>query len=259
MKARFLLFLILLFGMFSCKGPGVSTGDYAVIPVDLKDKGVMTDEPMFDDFDYLMLETSDSSLLGEVAQTILSEDRIFIYTMFPTGSVKVFDKSGRYLYSLHRGRGHGELLYPNSIALDRNARQLLVLDKYDAVVRYDLDGNFIDKQTYAGMPNFYFERLGDGMLFFNPNITGSTQMWLTYCDSTGHRSEFLPRVGKFRLFIMQGGCFTRTDDGGILVNTLGYDTVYMARPDGTVKPRFVFDFGSRGIGARLESFVDHKD
>lgn len=85
---------------------------------------------------FIKLETDNDILLGDITQTDVYEDDIFI--LCSTG-LYVFDLSGNYIRSIrHTGDGPGEFLSPYSFWIDKKGhvfildRQLNKLQKYDA-------------------------------------------------------------------------------------------------------------------------------
>lgn len=134
--------------LFSCKN-GADTG---VIRLD----GTFNDNYL-ESWEYIILEDDNlEAELGEITQPIQYDDGLFfIHSAVEEdnnhATIKVFDRSGRYLNNIGRiGRAANECLSLDYWTLDRVNNELIVAqgNGYGASVtikRYDYKGNFIGK------------------------------------------------------------------------------------------------------------------
>jgi hypothetical protein len=98
----------------SCKDNNVNTDNLLIWDFDMAVKNAQT-IPLSryaKDLRYIPLETSNSSLIGRIAQVENVDDKIFIRTTIPgKEEVIVFSPDGKYIKTLNKfGRGPGEYI-----------------------------------------------------------------------------------------------------------------------------------------------------
>lgn len=100
------------------------------------------DQPTYDSFvngiEFIPLETTDSSLIGEVKGLVVTDDKIFVNSA--REEILCFDISGKFLFRVGRiGRAPGEYISPYSISVCDNIVYVLCQESgkvlcYDAVL-----------------------------------------------------------------------------------------------------------------------------
>ena len=160
--------------LFSCK----SETDNDVIRLD----GTF-DDNFLESWEYIILEEDNpDALLGEVNQEIRYDDGLFfIYSEADKTSIKVFDRTGRYLNDIGRiGRGRNEVLSHDFWTLDINRNEVLIAQSagYPSTVtikRYDYTGKYLGQaQTESLGENCLLRDLAkvtsDGTILIQDNL-----------------------------------------------------------------------------------------
>jgi hypothetical protein len=102
------------------------------------------DTTYFDTCYLVRLETTAASLVGEVSDLELFNDRIYIFDK-KTTSIHVFDKNGRFLHDVSKqGRAPGEYTSLSAFHIDASDSTVNLVDYLaKAVHKYDLSGNYL--------------------------------------------------------------------------------------------------------------------
>ncbi len=94
------------------------------------------------DIRYVVLETNDSSVLGNIV-SVFYENKL-IYVQDNNNSCKIFDEKGKYLRTLKRiGRGPQEYLDIKGLDVDEENGDICILSNDGQIKEYDSKGNFI--------------------------------------------------------------------------------------------------------------------
>lgn len=211
--------------------------------------------PYIKNVNYVKLELTDESMLGEICSLEAFEDKLYIFDDV-TGSVFVFSKEGNFLFTLNNvGQGPGEYTQIDFFSIDRNERQMVVADLMsNNIFRYDLNGKFISKQkvpcwldgvypienkSFVSFTNY---RNNSDKIENQQNILFIDLMSNISCGYFPYPSEDITKL-KF-LVPVNGGFYY----GGNVCNYFHQyqDTVYSVS-DKTLKPKYVFDFGNKNF------------
>ena len=147
-----ILFFIVLSAFVSChsnKQSGTSVQNI-ILNLNLDQKLFLSE--IADSIEIIPLEQTDESDISLVWRIVPHKDRYYMLNMvgFNNGRVLVFDKKGNFIYKLDkRGQGPGEYTELNDIAIDDVQKELLLLTAIHGVYRYDLEGNFIDRNRMS--------------------------------------------------------------------------------------------------------------
>ena len=100
-----------------------------------------------DSLSYIKLATDTSNLIGVIDKIIPLQDRILIVDKDITQTIYIFDKSGRFIRKINKkGRGPGEYLSLNDVAVDVSNKRLIVLDDIAQKLSiFTYEGEFIEK------------------------------------------------------------------------------------------------------------------
>ncbi|WP_157257481.1 6-bladed beta-propeller [Dysgonomonas macrotermitis] len=100
---------------------------------------------MIDSISYIPI-TTDSILIGEVTDFVVSNDKFFILDRKKSHSIFIIERDGENLIQIDReGAGPEEYISPRTITIDEENRYLLILcDKSKRIQTYDFEGNFIN-------------------------------------------------------------------------------------------------------------------
>ena len=141
------------------------------------------DDNYLESWEYIILEEdTPDTMLGEVNQEIRYDDGLFfIYSEADKTSIKVFDRTGRYLNDIGRiGRGRTEVLSHDFWTLDINRNEVLIAQSagYPSTVtikRYDYTGKYLGQtQTESLGENCLLRDLAkvtsDGTILIQDNL-----------------------------------------------------------------------------------------
>jgi hypothetical protein len=96
--------------------------------------------------EYIALETTPNCLIGDIRKIEIYNDLIFILDPYSAKKLLVFNKPGKFLYSVsQRGKGPGEYLDIFDFLVHED--KIFILNNRSSVIEYSLDGQFI--RTYS--------------------------------------------------------------------------------------------------------------
>lgn len=149
--------------MMACNQPqGTSL---KMVKVDVNSADYLKEEAVFKDFDFVKLDTVSEALLSDVSKVLVGEDRIYVLPVMDA-RVFIFDEEGKYLNSLRKGQGPGEVRCVYDMKLHEGC--LYVFDNFRIVRKYDKDGGYIgDVYTSSGY-NLLMDFERDQLLLFDP-------------------------------------------------------------------------------------------
>ena len=114
---------------------------------------------------------STDALLSGIDKLVAFEDYLYILSKQMRGNegVFIFRKDGSFVKRLAKGKGRGEFIAAYDILIDKENKQLEVLDRVGfSILRYTLDGKFQSKSSLPRAEYFEFFRLADEeYLLFN--------------------------------------------------------------------------------------------
>ena len=138
-------------GLYSCQSPNGGRGDF-LYHINL-DEAETVDSPFLSDFcdkaQTIILENSDSSLLGEIYKLFHTNDRLYIFdfNVITGGTVSEFDMGGQFIKRYGRvGRGPGEYIRLYDFTVDEQNRIMYLLDfQTGRIISYNLNsGQYIE-------------------------------------------------------------------------------------------------------------------
>ena len=195
-------------------------------------------EEAVDSMRFILLETTDASMLGVIDQVQKIGDKLVVVDAFKAQKILVFDMNGKFLHGIGaKGEGPGEYVSLNQVLITSEA--ICILDwlalKY---IRYDLEGNVLyehkfqkelpeaviqwDEHTFIGSYAGYFLRnpyqltwisdrdsiLNTALPFRNPHsepagtlqyaLSGSLLFYHNFCD-TVYQISAADIIPKWRL------------------------------------------------------------
>ncbi|RED98395.1 6-bladed beta-propeller protein [Marinoscillum furvescens DSM 4134] len=124
--------------------------DVALITVDvdsLPTENTVRYSSLFEDVEFIQLETSEMSQLGKISQIEVVNDTFFILDDAYARSVLLFASNGKFLRKVGKvGRGKGEYLKPSSFTVDVQTHTVLIVDRMlSKIVRYNYRGEYIEE------------------------------------------------------------------------------------------------------------------
>ena len=135
----------------SCKDNTVNTDNLLIWDFDMAVKNAQT-IPLSryaKDLRYIPLETSNSSLIGRIAQVENVDDKIFIRTTIPgKEEVIVFSPDGKYIKTLNKfGRGPGEYIRLCGMCIEEDNNNLVTLFSGNKLLSYDINSEKLVRET----------------------------------------------------------------------------------------------------------------
>ena len=124
------------------------------------------------DYEIISLDSkNDESLLGEINKIIAFEQFLYIQQGNTPSGVFIFTRDGEFVKKLAVGRGYGEFFAVRDMLIDKETRQLEVVDPMNcAVLCYDLQGNFKYKTDLPRLNFYEVQKLkNDEYILFDQN------------------------------------------------------------------------------------------
>ncbi|MCQ2069129.1 MAG: 6-bladed beta-propeller [Bacteroidaceae bacterium] len=186
------LLSVIIFSVCSCsnKKSGATNQDMVTIDIPLQaDESTQLPRvsELFQVTDVVLSTSSIESLVGSIYDIKHCGDTLFILS---GDALLLFKTDGRFITKIdHQGRGHGEYVDLVGFEIDQKNNNILIFDRF-GVLRYTMDGKFIDKAPIKGMPiEFALLPSGD-YVFYGPMLIDDLQgLWLT--DSKGNYKRHL--------------------------------------------------------------------
>lgn len=115
-----------------------------LVNLDIKTTQDIPIRDFVDSVQIIILETTESSMLGEISQVFFSGDSIFVVDKV-TASVYAFDYSGKYLNKIAKqGRGPGEYTKISNVIFDETKKRIMIFDgNTKKMICYDQNGKFL--------------------------------------------------------------------------------------------------------------------
>ena len=140
MKTYSLLFwtgLILISN--SCKNRSTPTEVPAQATININDAQTMNYQPLLDSINYIPLETTDQSLIGNIGKIYITPSNILIFDSKQT-AILLFDKEGKFIRKIgQKGRGPEEYLFFNEIVFDKKTEIIYAHERYlNKMFKYNL-------------------------------------------------------------------------------------------------------------------------
>lgn len=145
------------------------------IVIDLESRDYNEGKTAFHSFRYVALESTPESMLSDVSKVVTGNNRIFVLPMMDA-RIFIFSSDGKYINSLQKGIGPGEVTFVSDMVCNNN--KLYVLDNYRTIHEYDLDGNYIQDVYKSDKPFFSFQYIDDGLWTFDSNVNKHTDYYL---------------------------------------------------------------------------------
>ncbi|GHT69298.1 hypothetical protein AGMMS50239_35830 [Bacteroidia bacterium] len=247
---------IYLFG-FACSCQN-NTGDQSCIDVINLSGWKFTDtenlSSIADSIEYVKLETSDNSLMGDGCFAYLSDKRIFISG---GGRVLMFDRQGNFIKDLFNvGQGPGEGFARCCVLDHKNERFLMYNNFKNAIEVYDFDGNHIrtirdhsasvvHTQSISVFKNFVI--LDNGNLipdFFSAYHLDRNYLHLDSTDYSYLNTYSVKPKKVIRMFDAHCVGFQNMDST-FLIKEMFCDTLFSTHDFQVFLPEYIFQMGSK--------------
>ena len=213
----------------------------------------------FDNSDYIdsckfvLLETSDQSLIGEISQLKIFEGNYYIYDKL-TKKVKVFNKAGKFLHDIGSfGNGKGEYTAISTFFVNQKDLKVCLFDPLKkSVHEYTLEGKYLQSIEHNFSEYSFFQNIiyGNNELFCYSNINWNTDNAYTVISSNDYslKEGFCPypvRPNQQLGFIAMDNPFG-SFDGKLHYVSLFSDTIY-THINGKETPYILVETGKPNI------------
>ncbi len=198
------LLSVILFSVSSCSNKKSSI-DQGMVTIDVP---LQADEStqlprvseLFQVTDVILSASSIESLVSNIYEIKYSGDTLFILS---GDALLLFKTDGRFIAKIDKqGRGHGEYVDLIGFEIDQKNNNILIFDRF-GVLRYTMDGKFIDKAPIKGMPlEFALLSSGDYVFYSPSDYDGLKGLWIT--DSKGNYKRHLLTLEEYDLRIFTG-------------------------------------------------------
>lgn len=247
MKRFFLLWWMGCSLCWSCSDR--NTADYQVFKVDPTSESKESFDRFYHLKEVIPLETTDSSVMGDIMKVISAKDRIFV-APWNGKSIFMFDRKGKYLSRIDKeGRGPGEYLRISDFMVTEEPEEIVLYAREGKLNFYDWEGNFLREQRTHLFING-MERLPDGSLVANYALSQKTLFRDTAFIVRVQNAEGVWVKGFFPLPKVQVSQPVRMvtslyqSEGRCYVAPITENTIYEYIPEKMeFEPRYRFDVG----------------
>ncbi len=105
---------------------------------------------LFDEFEYISLETTEKSIFGWIDKLIIHNNQFYILDRAKTKKVLVFTLEGKFLRSIGRvGKGPGEYTNLEDFTIAPQSDNVVLLAFPSRVITYDPTGEFISEKRLS--------------------------------------------------------------------------------------------------------------
>lgn len=147
MKTYRLIFLAgLILTLNSCKTRSTSAESPVQAIINISDAKTMNYQPLLDSINYVPLETTDLSLIGNIGKIYVTPSNILIFDSKQT-AILLFDKEGKFIRKIgQKGRGPEEYLFFNEIVFERKTEIIYAHERYlNKIFKYNLKGELLEQ------------------------------------------------------------------------------------------------------------------
>ena len=148
---------------------------------DIKTKETVKASDFFKNPKSIILETNEKSLIGNIGQIYIDDDRIIIFDDSKNLNVLVFNSDGTFSHKIGElGRGAGEYISISDFTVDDKKDEIYLLDSEDAKVKkYSLStGKFISSIPINSKRASMHIQYQDNNLYVDANIKSDEQSLL---------------------------------------------------------------------------------
>lgn len=203
---------------------------------------------------YIVLESSDSSLMQSVRKIYIANNKIFILT-WGDAQILIFDINGKFISKINNyGRGPEEYSYAVDFSISSNGDTICLYDKaLTKLIYYSPNGKFYlskplnaDLETYLALPNG--STVGYSYLnYVEPLKDTIYQLW--YFDKNGRLLDgYLPvRKDALGNSIGLASSFNSTNSGHFFIPYTQNIIYKISENPFQITPVFKFDFKDRSM------------
>lgn len=141
---KYIISFLILSCFFSCTG-GKKQDISALHVVEATGSVKITD--LFEDFEYIPLETTDESFFGNINKLMVYNDQFYVLDRTITKKIYVFNSDGTFSHAIGTvGGGPGEYTKIEDFTINSKEGQVIVLSYPSIIYKYDLEGKFLESK-----------------------------------------------------------------------------------------------------------------
>ena len=188
MILRKLIFLLLPFFLFSCKGEDVQEGKDQAIHLDVFSNSA--EELAFESIRAVPLETGEDILIGDRTAFVIHNNEFFIYEYEKHKSVLRFDSAGNFLNKVGKpGRGPEEYIPPADFTVHGDTVDFLDGGTKSNILGYHKNGEFLYSKTFD-IYSMSFEKTETGYAFYTGyGVSSPSKYRLLLTDENGNITD----------------------------------------------------------------------
>lgn len=138
MKQLSIFIFSLSFFAISCENDNIHQN---LVSIDTKTRKTIVFSEIFNDYEFVKLETTDSSLIGYIDKLVVTDKHLFVSSR---KSIFIFDINGKFNTRINKyGKGSGEYLSLTDFIVDKDGN-INILDRVGMkILSYTFNGNFL--------------------------------------------------------------------------------------------------------------------
>jgi hypothetical protein len=146
-KTKFISLCVVILFLISCKekkqSVGVSTSK-AIYTINLdsvkNEETPLNVSVIFKNVRTIILEDHDYAIIGAINEIQVFDNYIFVFDKFKAKKLFVFDKNGKYVRQIgNSGQGPGEYVELNDFCINKEKREIYLLDNLRKILTYNID------------------------------------------------------------------------------------------------------------------------
>ena len=262
MKRKKLLYLFLVATVAYGCSSGDRSSEVREINLDPESRqiGKLTLNELVESISYIPLETTDDCLIGEITNSIISENHLLLYCRIARRCY-LFNKTGRFVAPIGNfGQGPGEYSYgPELIQIDeKNNEVILRTSNPNQLLYYDFNGKYkksesldITSGNLSYHTNFYLIKTrNDGSVPYSYTILDKDFKMVAQTIQPIHFTPNPPGTSAGGGVVF---CQYMYDNKVHVRENMLNDTLYMINSDFSVIPKYVVNAGTYGVTLEIRS------
>jgi hypothetical protein len=219
------------------------------------------------DIEYIPLETTDSSLVGEIEKMIVWNDSLYIWDRM-TESIFCFNSKGKFLFKIHKhGPGPEEYIRISDFDIEKETGNIYIYSDINmSILKYSSKGNFLNKYNTGGaLISSFAVQESEKFLFYLGHVWNKQLFAKTtpvhYRFITLQNNDVLYSQLKYKYFDTYTKLsslrnnFSRYNDTLLLTDNVQPD-IYTVTDSGTLMPRYRIDFLGNSYNPSYDKEID---
>jgi hypothetical protein len=160
------VFLVCIFLIISCKPNKNGSTQTINLTKGLKNDRKINLSEIATNIEYIPLETTENSYIGNIKQVKFCNGFIFILDS-KAKVIQIFNKKGEYINKINKcGKGPGEYLNPYGLEVDKNDTSIFIFDRSYKLIKYSFKGELVKEWMLTETNSLAFTALNDSFFVF---------------------------------------------------------------------------------------------